>query len=131
LAVVDDPAIRELHRKYLEEDEPTDVLSFVLERSEDCLEGAVVVSGETARATAPQFGWPAEDELLLYVIHGVLHLVGYEDATPPQQAAMRAQERAYLSRFGVEARWEASAVDPARGDASATGSSAAAEKEVP
>ena len=82
MAVVDDPTIRRLHREYLGEDSPTDVMSFVLERADDYLEGEVVVSAETACAAAPEYGWPAADELLLYVIHGTLHLVGYDDTTP-------------------------------------------------
>lgn len=114
LAVVDDPTIRQLHRKYLGEDEPTDVLSFVLERSGAGLEGEVVVSAETANRAARRFGWPAEDELLLYVIHGALHLVGYDDATPEQQAEMRRRERAYLSHFGVDPRYEESEVPSRR-----------------
>ena len=120
LAVVDDPTIRRLHREYLEADESTDVLSFLLERSEDCLEGEVIVSGQTARRTAARFGWPPEDELLLYVIHGTLHLVGYRDATPQQRADLRRRERACLARFGIEARYEESDAPP---------QPAAAEKE--
>jgi probable rRNA maturation factor len=112
LAVVDDPTIRRLHREYLKEDEPTDVLSFLLERCEGGLEGEVIASGQTARRAATRFGWAAEDELLLYVIHGVLHLLGYRDATPAEQAEMRRQERAYLSRFGLDPRYEESGVAP-------------------
>lgn len=108
VAVVDDPTIRQLHRKYLGQDEPTDVLSFVLENSEACLEGEVIVSAETALAAAPRFGWPAPDELLLYVIHGTLHLVGYDDTTPEKQAEMRRKEQSYLARFGLTGRYEES-----------------------
>lgn len=108
LAVVDDPTIRRLHREYLDQDEPTDVLSFVLERGEDRLEGEVIVSGQTAKLAAARFGWAAEDELLLYVIHGTLHLIGCDDATLEQRAEMRRQERAHLSRFGLDPRYEES-----------------------
>ena len=112
LAVVDDPTIRRLHQRYLAVDEPTDVLSFLLERSGDCLEGEVIVSAQTAKLAAARFGWSAEDELLLYVIHGTLHLVGNGDATPQQQAEIRRRERACLSRFGIQARYEESDVPP-------------------
>ena len=108
LAVVDDPTIRGLHRKYLETDEPTDVLSFLLQRSEESLEGEVIVSAQTAKLAAGRFGWPAEDELLLYVIHGTLHLVGHRDATPEQQARMRRGERECLSHFGLDPPYEES-----------------------
>ena len=105
VAVVDDATIRELNGRYLKHDGPTDVLSFVLQRSGDCLEGEVVVSAERALAVAPQFGWAPAEELLLYVIHGALHLVGYDDGTRRGRAAMRRRERACLARFGVEARF--------------------------
>jgi probable rRNA maturation factor len=102
LAVVDDPTIHALNRRYLDHDEPTDVLSFVLERDERSLEAEIVVSADTARRSASRFGWSAADELLLYVVHGALHAAGYDDRTPAQRAAMRGRERACLARFGLE-----------------------------
>ncbi|MEE8453051.1 MAG: rRNA maturation RNase YbeY [Thermoguttaceae bacterium] len=102
VAVVDDPTIHRLHRDYLQIDEPTDVMSFVLEHTDDLLEGEVIASADTAVASAPQFGMTASDELLLYVIHGTLHLVGFDDVTPEKQAEMRRQERAHLARFDVD-----------------------------
>ena len=101
VAVVDDATISELHQRFLGKDEPTDVLSFVLERDGDSLEGEVVVSAETAEVTAKWYDWPAEHELLLYAIHGTLHMVGYDDATPEQRAGMRKAERAYLARLEI------------------------------
>jgi probable rRNA maturation factor len=100
VAVVDDAAIARLHAEFLNDPEPTDVLSFVLERSARRLEGEIVVSADTALAAAPRFAAKAEDELLLYVIHGALHLVGYDDATPRKRAMMRKRERQYLSQSG-------------------------------
>lgn len=102
VAVVDDPTIQRLNRQFLAHDEPTDVLSFPLERADGRLEGEVVVSAERAQAVASEYGWPAVDELLLYVIHGTLHLVGDRDGTARQRARMRSRERAYLSRFGLK-----------------------------
>ncbi len=96
IAIVDDPAIARLHEQFLSDPEPTDVLSFVLERSDRTLEGEVVASADTAVANAARYAVTPEDELLLYAIHGTLHLVGYNDATPRQRAVMRKQERKYL-----------------------------------
>jgi len=101
LAIVDDPTIRRLNRQYLDHDEPTDVLSFTLERSADTLEGEVIASAETARRAARRYGWSPADELLLYVIHGTLHLTGQRDDTPATRALMRARERHYLAYFGL------------------------------
>ncbi|MCE5302051.1 MAG: rRNA maturation RNase YbeY [Planctomycetaceae bacterium] len=96
VAVVDDPTIAALHEEFLNDPTPTDVLSFVLERSAGLLEGEVVASADTARRCAARYGNTPERELLLYVIHGALHLVGYDDATPQQRAVMRRKEKKYL-----------------------------------
>ena len=96
IAVVDDPTIAELHARYMNDRAPTDVLSFMLERSDQSLEGEIVVSADTAIASAPEYGVTAGEELLLYVIHGALHLVGYNDIAPRQRAIMRSQEKKYL-----------------------------------
>jgi probable rRNA maturation factor len=95
VALVDNPTIAKLHERFLGDPNPTDVLSFLLERSEKSLEGEVVASADAARASAPRYKSTPEDELLLYVIHGTLHLVGYDDATPRQRAAMRKKEMEY------------------------------------
>ncbi|HCP84188.1 MAG: rRNA maturation RNase YbeY [Rhodopirellula sp.] len=108
LAVVDDPTIHELNVQYLQHDYPTDVLSFVLERDEAMLDGEVIVSADTAAEDAKTYGWNANDELLLYVIHGTLHLVGFNDKTPDDQAEMHEQEAKYLLKFGLQHR-----IDPA------------------
>lgn len=102
IAVVDDPTIHDLNRRHLEHDYPTDVLSFSLTDELPRLEGEVIVSAETAIINAAEYGWSAADELLLYVIHGVLHLVGYRDKADDEVAAMRAAEIRYLSSVGVQ-----------------------------
>ncbi len=108
LAIVDDPTIADLNRRYLQHDYATDVLSFVLERSAGRLEGEVIVSGETAVSQSRRWGWAAEDELLLYVIHGMLHLLGVGDTTPREREQMRRREGACLAGFGLKPHWEES-----------------------
>ena len=106
LAVLDDPTIHELNRRYLQHDDATDVLSFVLDSGPGRLEGEVLVSADTAAAASTRFGWTAEDELLLYVIHGTLHLVGYDDQTPADRAAMRDRERSCLAHFQLSPQYD-------------------------
>jgi probable rRNA maturation factor len=101
LAVVDDPTIHGLNRQFLHHDWPTDVLSFVLEDDGARLKGEVVLSADTASMVAHAGGWKAADEQLLYVIHGVLHLLGLDDQTEADARRMRAAERYYLHEFGV------------------------------
>jgi len=108
IAIVDDARMHELNRQYLAHDYPTDVLSFVFEHDkvEQSLDGEIIVSAEYAAREAARYGWTTDDELLLYVIHGCLHLVGYDDATAAGQRAMRAAEKECLARFGVAHRYE-------------------------
>ena len=101
IALVDDPTIHQLNVEFLEHDYPTDVLSFVLEQTDDSLEGELIVSTDTADREAREHDWPAEHELLLYVIHGALHLVGYLDAEPEERLQMLAAEKHFLGKFGV------------------------------
>jgi probable rRNA maturation factor len=112
VAVVDDEAMHELNRRFLQHDYPTDVLSFALEDDPSRIEGEIVVSRDTAERMAAEAGWPAEDELLLYVVHGALHLAGLRDKSSADEAAMRAAEADVLNRLGVkrsahDARWQA------------------------
>jgi probable rRNA maturation factor len=111
VAVVDDPAIHELNRRYLQHDYPTDVLSFVLEDDPERLEGEIVLSRDTAAVCAAEAGWPLAHELLLYVVHGALHIAGYRDKSPADAVKMRTAEAAVLDQLGVarspqDARWQ-------------------------
>ena len=82
-----DPAIRELNRRYRSRDTPTDVLSFPL-ADEVCpdLLGDVVISVETLRRQARQRKRSMADELLRLLIHGILHLLGYDHEVSPAEA---------------------------------------------
>jgi probable rRNA maturation factor len=111
IAVVDDEMIHELNRQFLDHDYPTDVLSFALEDDPPRLEGEIVVSLDTAERCASEAGWSMDDELLLYVAHGALHLAGYGDKTPEDAAEMRAAEAELLAKLGVtvspdDSRWK-------------------------
>ena len=119
IALVDNATIHELNRQYLNHDYPTDVLSFLLECDPEetgppaagfpetlrgrgkRLEGEVIISTETALQDAENFGWSPREEVVLYLIHGLLHLVGYDDLSSTEQAVMRARERAMLAEFHI------------------------------
>lgn len=106
VAVVDDPTIHRLNRQFLGHDYPTDVLSFPLDEQEGRLEGEVVVSAETAARQAERYGWPAAHELLLYLVHGSLHLAGHDDASEDQRRQMRRREAEYLAPLGLQPPYE-------------------------
>lgn len=101
LAFVDDPTVRLLNRRYLGLDEPTDVLSFPLSEGGGRLAGELVIGAEVAQAQAHERGHDVQAELALYVIHGLLHLCGHDDKTPPAAAVMRERERHYLRELGL------------------------------
>ena len=101
IAVVSDRAIRPLNRRYLQHDYATDVLSFLLDSGPGWLDGEIIVSADTAASQAPQYDSSAEAELLLYVIHGALHLVGYDDTTPAERKRMLSSPASLSAAFAV------------------------------
>jgi probable rRNA maturation factor len=116
VAIVDDATIHRLNRQFLEHDYTTDVLSFTLAEPPQ-LEGEIIASIDTARREAAEAGWTTDDELLLYAVHGALHLVGHDDHDPSDAAAMRAAEQSVLARLGVAAspddsRWQPESAEP-------------------
>jgi probable rRNA maturation factor len=102
LAFVDNPTIHQLNQRYLRHDEPTDVLSFPLsEPNARRLAGELVIGAEVAQAQAAAHGHDVQAELALYVIHGLLHLCGYDDKTEAGAQEMRRRERHYLGQLGL------------------------------
>jgi probable rRNA maturation factor len=105
IVVVDDRTIHRLNRRFLNHDEPTDVITFSLEEG-DSVDGEIITSADTAAAAAKRFGWTMADELLLYAVHGALHLAGYDDQAPTQRRKMRSRERWYLAKFGLKPQYD-------------------------
>lgn len=103
IAVVDDPTIHDLNRRFLDHDWPTDVLTFPLacDVRRKWIEAEIVVSRDTAQREASQQQWPEPHELLLYVIHGALHLTGLDDTTDQSRSAMRRAEHHWLHHAGI------------------------------
>ena len=101
IAFVDNARIAELNEQFLKHAGPTDVISFNLDGpgDPDGLLGEVVVSAEMAAAEARRRHIAIKRELLLYVIHGVLHLLGYDDSAPREARLMRGRQRRLLNEF--------------------------------
>ncbi len=94
----DHETVHELNRAYLSHDHETDVLSFSLgEGTEKQVDGEVYVDLDTAHERCAEFDSSFEREAARYTVHGLLHLLGYDDATPAQKAMMRAREDTYLA----------------------------------
>ena len=101
LSLVSDAEMWQLNQKHLRHNDTTDVLSFVLEDAPSCLEVEIIANAAQAVREASLQGWPAEDELLLYVVHGMLHAAGMDDLQPDQREAMFACQRDVMKHLGV------------------------------
>jgi rRNA maturation RNase YbeY len=99
--VTDDVTIQQINRRHLQHDYPTDVISFAYDRGAGAVQGELVVSLCTAQRTAAEVGWDWHSELLLYVIHGTLHICGLDDATAQQCLQMRRAEQSVLQQLGI------------------------------
>jgi probable rRNA maturation factor len=102
LAFVSNDHIHRLNKQFLDHDEPTDVLTFpYTDAGAKKLEGEVVIGYETGVENAADRGHDVGLELILYAVHGCLHLCGYDDTSSRSSAEMRAKEREYLDRLGL------------------------------
>ncbi len=120
LTLVRDPAMRELNRDHRGKDAPTDVLSFPLYPPEaferaprtrplaeseaggaERMLGDVVVSIDTARRQAADYGATLEREVERLLIHAVLHLAGHDHMEPGERAVMEAEERRLAESIGM------------------------------
>jgi probable rRNA maturation factor len=121
VVLADNETVHRVNREYLQHDYDTDVLSFLFGSTDvvarktapsgstrrgrgRLIDGEVLASAEMAAQMAGRFGWSARDELTLYLVHGLLHLCGYDDLTPPERRIMRSRERAILVELGISLR---------------------------
>lgn len=119
VAIVDDLEMARLHFEFLQVDGPTDVLTFPLHGDSldpwvgpvDARRGAgrriggeVVIGGETARRVAEDVGAEPSEEVILYLVHGLLHLCGYDDLDDRHRHEMRRREAELLEVLEVTVR---------------------------
>jgi len=105
----DDEFIRSLNNKYRGIDKPTDVLSFNLQEGaikspeieSDKLLGDIIISAETAQRQADTLNHSIEKELTVLLIHGLLHLTGYDHEKDKDYKIMRAKESEILKIFAL------------------------------
>lgn len=105
IALTDDRHLHELNLDYLGVDSPTDVLSFPAAETDPETEslylGDIAISIPRAMQQAQSAGHPVEAEAQLLVVHGVLHLLGYDHATEEEKAVMWAQQARVLEKLGL------------------------------
>jgi probable rRNA maturation factor len=103
LVLVNDREMSRLHRQFMNIPGPTDVLTFPLEfdRRKRVTAGEVVVCVPEARRRSKELGTGLKNELLLYALHGMLHLCGFDDRTDRGYRRMHDMEDRILRRLGV------------------------------
>ncbi len=102
IAVVDNQEIHETNRRFLNHDYPTDVITFPMGQAGAVLSGEIMLSAQYAADEAINYGWAVEQEMTLYVVHGCLHLAGYDDHQEEDRQEMRRLEQHYLRQLGIE-----------------------------
>lgn len=98
MVIVDDEEIHQLNREYLGKDRPTNVISFPMQEGEGAgiqpaLLGDVVISADTAARDAAEAGLSFEHELCFLLLHGILHLLGYDHERGTEEEARRMETR--------------------------------------
>jgi probable rRNA maturation factor len=93
ISLVDDATIARLHEDFMGIPGATDVITFQ--------HGEIIVSLDTAARSAAELARPAAAEVLLYCIHGLLHLHGYDDTTPAARATMHARQETLAEMAGT------------------------------
>lgn len=97
IIICDDTFLLVLNRNYLKHNNYTDVISFNMSEKNKNIQGEIYISIQRIRENAVKFGVTVEEELHRIIIHGVLHLLGYNDGTEKEKTEMREKEDYYLS----------------------------------
>ena len=97
VTVTDDAEIQEINRQYRGVDRPTNVLAFAMEEGEPLpgaprVLGDIVISGETIIREAPPLGYTDGEMFYFYLVHGLLHLIGYDHELGSEEEARQAAE---------------------------------------
>ncbi len=96
----DDEYLLSINQQYLNHDTYTDIITFDLTEEKGIMNGEVYISIERVGENAKKFKNSPEDELHRVMVHGLLHLIGYDDKNPAEKAGMREKEDACLSMRG-------------------------------
>lgn len=110
IALVGDSQMSVLHERFMNDAAPTDVLTFALDQNGrgKALSGEIVINVAEALRQSRRRGIPLQNELLLYALHGMLHLKGMDDRTDSQYRRMHRLEDRILTKLGVGAVFNSS-----------------------
>lgn len=105
IAFVDNRTVHRINRQFLSHDYPTDVITFPLSAADNPdfatngVYGEIVISAEYAVEACTSFDWSAQIEAGLYLVHGILHLCGFDDHEKADAARMRRRQRKLLDEY--------------------------------
>lgn len=94
-----DEYLLEINRQYLDHDDYTDIISFLLSDPGQPIEGEIYISGERVRENAAGLNVPFNEELHRVIFHGALHLLGFKDKSPADKQEMTAAENDCLEHY--------------------------------
>ena len=97
IIMTDDETLRRMKKEYFNQDLYTDVIAFNID--DNPFEGEIYISHDRIKDNAKKFNQSFEDELKRILIHGSLHLCGYDDKTPKEKLEMTSLEENYLEKF--------------------------------
>ncbi|MBK8660739.1 MAG: rRNA maturation RNase YbeY [Ignavibacteriales bacterium] len=92
ISFVSKEIIHEINKEHLKHDFPTDIITFEYENSDEGIDGELIICSEVAMENAERFEVSVESELLRLVIHGILHLIGYNDTEEETKRIMKSEE---------------------------------------
>ena len=108
LMFVDNEQIREMNKTYRDKDSATDVLSFPMYEADEAIDdedeillGDIVISLERAAEQAEEYGHSLEREVMYLLVHGLLHLAGYDHMEDDEKKEMRQREEPLLTVIGA------------------------------
>ena len=101
---VDDPTMQAAHVEFMDIDEPTDIMTFPYSGEDDVWGdaqsgGDLIISVDRARSHAHYVDWREEDEIFFLIVHGILHLLGWDDHTEDDRNTMLAHQQELLDAW--------------------------------
>jgi rRNA maturation RNase YbeY len=101
ITFVDSSKMLNLNSNYLKHNYSTDIVTFQYSKEKNNIDGEIIISYEDASRNAKRFNATDSEETIRLIIHGVLHLLGYDDQNPDDKKLMKAIENSLFTKFKI------------------------------